>query len=138
MRTFTADARSANEIAESRIPNSSACSGVTRPDATGRFFGAAAHQRVDVAVEHVVESRRAAACEREPEHRHGEQAERRNTLRADEHPCGSGEEKQRHDPRLRQREVVACGGERCRLAAKRACDDDESEPERDGGRSDVQ
>ena len=90
-------------------------------DATGRdgtLFRAAAHERVDVAVEHVVQSRRAAARQREPEHRHGEQSERRDALRADEHSRRAGEEKQRHDPRLRQREVVACGGERRRLAAE--------------------
>ena len=130
MRTFTADARSANETAESRIPNSSACSGVTRPDTTGRASVRLAHQRVDVAVEHVVESRRAAAREREPEHRHGEQSERRNALCADEHPRGTGEEQQRHDSRLRQREVVPGGGERRCLAAEGSDDDDQGGAER--------
>ena len=87
MRTFTVDASSTNESAESASPNSSAARAATRPDATGRCSRALAHQRVDVAVEHVVERARAAAGEREAEHRHGEQPERRHALRADEHPA---------------------------------------------------
>ena len=81
-------------------------------------------------VEDVVQSRRAAARKREPEHRHGEQSERRDALRADEHSRGTGEEKQRHDPRLRQREVVAGGGERRCLAAEGSDDDDQGRAER--------
>ena len=106
-----------------------------RRHATGRdgpLLGALAHQPVDVAVEQVVERARAAARERETDHRRDEEPERRHALRADEHPRRAGHEEQRHDPRLRQRHVVpprscldarasealhgrdACGGERDR------------------------
>ena len=73
----------------------------------GALLGAAAHEDVDVAVEHVVERGCSAAGEREADHRDREEPERRHSLRADEHPGGAGEEEERHDPRLRQREVVA-------------------------------
>ncbi len=43
----------------------------------------------------------------------------RPALGADEHAGGAGEQQQRHDPRLRQRDVVAPGPERQRLAAER-------------------
>ena len=65
-----------------------------------------AHQRVDVAVDHVVERAGAAAGEREPDDERGQVAERRHALRADEHPADPGQEQQRHDPRLGQRHVV--------------------------------
>ena len=112
-----------------------------RRHAAGRdraLLRAAAHEHVDVAVEHVVERGRSAAGEREADHRDREEPERRHALRADEHPGGAGEEEERHDPRLRQREVVARGGERRRFAAQRANDDDEREAERDGRTAHVQ
>ena len=61
------------ESAESASPNSSARAGGTRPAATGRCSRALAHQPVDVRVEHVVERARAAAREREADHRRGEE-----------------------------------------------------------------
>ena len=44
--------------------------------------------------------------------------------RADEHPGRAGEQEQGHDPRLRERQVVARGRERDRRAAEGAGDDD--------------
>ena len=58
VRRLTAEARSTNESAERTSPNSSACAGETRPDATGRLLGPAPHEDVDVAVEDVVQRRR--------------------------------------------------------------------------------
>ena len=52
---------------------------------------------------------------------HGEEAERGHALGADEHPRCAREQEQRHDPRLRQRQVVASSSERqrCREAPRR-------------------
>ncbi len=66
-----------------------------------------AHELVDVRVEHVVQRGGAAAGEREPAERRDGQPERRPALGAEHQSSGSGDEEQRHDPRLRQRDVVA-------------------------------
>ncbi len=68
--------------------------------------GSLAHQLVDVAVEVVVERRRAAAGERETHHRHCEHAPRGHARGADERGRAAGQEQQRHHARLRQRDVV--------------------------------
>ena len=112
MSTLTVVASSANESANRTSPNSSARGAATRPDGNGAGRGALAHQPVDVGVHHVVERARAAAGEREPEHHREEVPAVRPAAGADEHPGRAGEEQQRHDPRLRQRDVVAPGAER--------------------------
>src|SRR5256885_1109752 len=66
-----------------------------------------AHQRIDVAVEVVVEGARTAAREREAEDRHREGAERRDAGGTDERTRAARQQEQRHDARLRQRQVVA-------------------------------
>ena len=101
------DASSVNDAAESARPNSSARGAVSRPEATGRDGGTLAHQAVDVAVEHVVERRGAAAREREPGEGRREELRRRAAVRADRCAADAGQEQQRHDSRLRQRHVVA-------------------------------
>jgi hypothetical protein len=114
--------------------------GLLRRHPTGRdrtSFGTASHERVDVAVEHVVERRRPATGQGEPEHRHDEEPEWRYALRADEHARGARQQEQRHDPRLRQREVVACGGERGGLAPAGPRQADERYAEGDGRGADV-
>ena len=105
----------------------------------GPRLGPAPHEGVDVAVEQVVQRGGASACERQAEHGDREEAERRDALGADEHPGRAGQEQERHDPRLRQRQVVARRGERRRRSAQGARDDEEREAEgRRGGHSDVQ
>ncbi len=86
----------------------------------------------------MIQRRGSSAREREPEHRYDEEIERRHALRADEHASGARDEQQAHDARLRQRDVVAPGGERRRFTAERAGDGHERGSERDGGRPDVQ
>ena len=130
MSTFTVEASSANESAERTRPNSSARGAGTRPGGDRPRRRALAHQPVDVAVEHVVERARAAAGEREPEQHRGELRPARPAARADEHPGRAGEEEERHDPRLRQRHVVAPRAERRRLAPERDRQRDERGGER--------
>jgi hypothetical protein len=78
----------------------------------------ASHQPVEVAIEHVVERARSAAGERQPGHRDPEGRERRHAAGADEHPGRAGQQEQRHDPRLGQRDVVAPGRRGDGLAAE--------------------
>ncbi len=66
-----------------------------------------AHERVDVAVEDVVERRRAAAREREADHRGDRDLGAGPAVGAGDHPAEARDEQERHDPRLRQRDVVA-------------------------------
>jgi hypothetical protein len=75
----------------------------------GPLLGARAHQAIDVGVEHVVERTRAAAGQREAGHRRQEEPAVGDALRTDEHPGGAREQQQRHDSRLRQRDVVPPG-----------------------------
>ena len=72
----------------------------------------APHRAVDVAVEDVVERARAAAGQREPEHRHGHQPRLRPAAGADDHPAQARQQQQAHDSRLGQRHVVAPGAGR--------------------------
>ena len=104
---FTQQASTTNESASSASPNSSARAGATRPDATGRACVRSPMSWSMSAVEDVVQGRRAAAGEREPAERGDGEAERRPPLRAENEPAGARDEEQRHDPRLRQRDVVA-------------------------------
>jgi hypothetical protein len=72
---------------------------------------------IDVTVEDVVQRTRPAAREREPDGHRQEVADWRHAARADEHPADAGQQQQRHDPRLRERDVVAPRAPRHRLAA---------------------
>ena len=86
------------------------------------------HQPVDVAVEHMVEGARAAARQREADHRRDGDLPRRQAARAGDEAAEAGQQEQRHDPRLRQRDVVAEPAERlARLAV-----DEHGEDERRG------
>ena len=98
-----------------------------------RAVSRAAHQPVEIAVEHVVERARAAAREREAGHRDREQAERRHAFGADEHSRGAGQQQQGHDPRLGQRDVVAPGRGRDGLAAEGLGRDHERRRQREAG-----
>ena len=112
------------------MPNSSACSGVTRPVATGRCSVrepmSASMSRSSTWLSADAPPHASAS----PSIVTPKKPERRNSLGADEHPGRAGEEQQRHDPRLRQRDVVAKSRERRRLAAERTRDDDQTEAER--------
>ena len=84
------------------------------------LLGARSHQPVDVGVEDVVErARRRRRRARARAIAAANVPSRRQPSRADEHAGGAGDEQQRHDPRLRQRHVVAPRAERQRLAAER-------------------
>ena len=91
MRTLTALASRTKENASSASPNSSARLGghaARRDRARTRSL---AHQRVDVAVEHVVERRSAAAGEREPGHRGDGEACSGPAASAGDHPAEAGD-----------------------------------------------
>ena len=70
----------------------------------------AAHALVEVAVEVVVQGRRAAACRGAADERRREDAERRHATRREEHPAERGHEQQRHDRGLRERDEIAHEG----------------------------
>ena len=137
MRTLTVVARSANDSAERTRPNSSARGAGTRPDATGR---AAVRSPISRSMSRSITWLSALA----PPHASARPSEHRRELdaagpaaRADEHPGGSGQEQQRHDPRLRQRHVVAPRPERERLAAERDGERHERRGQRRAGGGDV-
>ncbi len=69
----------------------------------------ARHRPVEVAVDQMIERAGATARKREARHGGDEAARRRRSTGADDHAAGAGQEKQAHDPRLREGDVVAPG-----------------------------
>ena len=92
--------------APSAIPKASPCSGSIRPATSGRRAGAG-HARVAVAVDVVVDRPGAAGGQVAAEHRPEDRRERRARGVGDEHRRDRGQQQQRDDPRLGQRDVVA-------------------------------
>ena len=81
--------------------------------------GARPHEPVDVSIEHVIERACTAAGEGETEQHKAEPPRIRRSARPDDHPARSSDEQERHDPRLRQGEVVASAPARDLPAAER-------------------
>ena len=138
MSTLTALASRTKENALQRQAELERAPGVDPPGGDRPLLGALSHQAVDVRVEHVVQRARAAAGEGEPGHRRREERERRQASRADDHAARAGEQEQRHDPRLRQRHVVAPGAGGDVLAAEGLRARDERGCERERGRRGVE
>ena len=69
----------------------------------------------------MVERRRAAAGEREADHRHGEDAPRGHARGADERRRAAGQQQQRHHARLGQRDVVVQVGAGAAGGARQVC-----------------